>query len=307
MAVCLPEKATVRPDKATVQKIHDELTSVIAGHPQAQTTYYFYEVLDAWLGPWGSEGYPIGYGKFYNIAFTTNKKLMANPTTKEWVWKTTILLQEALRDNIVHWARRGVLPQVTEPDVRNAAFKSHPTAYTRGGLATVVLAAPELIPFIAVIPAAEYNPTSKHFGATVAQVFITLTQILPHLIGNGLAAAAGPAHNGGLRGSFLRDRQRFLAQQNVGRALGRIKDAVLAGDMDHIPWLDRIIAKLNATEFPSQGLARFAHEVVRAAEDRKRMLQEKYARMVAEAPEVQERVRRKFPGVVKPGGQKARR
>ena len=51
------------------------LDSVMATIPGAATTYQFYEEVDYWLGPWGTAGYPIGYGKKYNILFSTNPPL----------------------------------------------------------------------------------------------------------------------------------------------------------------------------------------------------------------------------------------
>src|SRR5829696_8730772 len=101
MPLPLPPKSAIRSDAKTAQLVHDQLTSVIAGHAQATTTYRFYEELDAWLGPWRQQGYPIAYGKFYNVAFSSNEKLMANPKASDWVWRTTIKLQEALRDYVV--------------------------------------------------------------------------------------------------------------------------------------------------------------------------------------------------------------
>src|SRR3954447_10705244 len=97
----LPPKSIIRCDSETAQYVNDELTSVIAGHVNALTTYQFYEEIDNWLGPWGNTGYPIAYGKFYNVAFSTNPKLDNNAQARQWVWKTTILLQEALRDYLV--------------------------------------------------------------------------------------------------------------------------------------------------------------------------------------------------------------
>lgn len=96
MPLSLPPRSIILSDDETVKFVHDELTSVIAGHPQATTTYRFYEEIDHWLGPWNDLGYPIAYGKFYNVAFANNKKLKENPTTQQWVWKTTIRLQELL-------------------------------------------------------------------------------------------------------------------------------------------------------------------------------------------------------------------
>ena len=89
MSLPLPPRKLIRTDAATAKLVYDQFTSVIAGHAQATTTYRFYEELDDWLGPWGQSGYPIAYGKFYNLAFTGNQKLMSNPQTKDWVWKPT--------------------------------------------------------------------------------------------------------------------------------------------------------------------------------------------------------------------------
>src|SRR4051812_22808133 len=98
MSLNLPPKALIRCDDAIAKLVDQQLTSVIAGHPGATTAYRFYEVIDQWLGPWGEKGYPIGYGKFYNLAFSTNEKLKASPHGSAWVWKTTVRLQNALRD-----------------------------------------------------------------------------------------------------------------------------------------------------------------------------------------------------------------
>ena len=65
-----------------MQLVRAELTSVIAGHPRATTTYRFYEELNAWLGPWGRRGYPIGYGKAYNVAFNSNPLLKTRSVTQ---------------------------------------------------------------------------------------------------------------------------------------------------------------------------------------------------------------------------------
>ena len=186
-------------NKETANFIHKQLTSVIVGHPNATTTFRFYEEIDNWLGPWGKDGYPIGYGKFYNIAFSSNQKLMADPTAKQWVRNTAILLQEALRDYIVNTMRNNSSLRLTEPNLRKAAFDSHPRAYDRGGLAHLVMVAPELIPVIATIPYAEFFPTNSNFSATVTQVFITAGLIVPKMAGTVLVSPiAKSAHTGGI-------------------------------------------------------------------------------------------------------------
>ncbi len=190
MSLALPPPSKLAADTKTAQLVHDELTSVIAGNPRATTTYQFYEELDAWLGPWGPRGYPIGYGKFYNRAFTTHRALNRDPLTRWWVWKTAVLLQRELRDYVVGRVRDGTLGSLTERELRKAAFQSHAKAYDRAGLAGVALVAPQLVPVIATIPAAEFLPTSRNFVASVCQVFETFDRVAPQVIGMGSRALA---------------------------------------------------------------------------------------------------------------------
>jgi hypothetical protein len=124
-----------------------------------------------YLGPWGNKRYPIAYGKFHCVAVNTNEKLMANAQTADWVRRTTIKLQEPLRDFVVAQFRTGSLPKLTESELRQYAFSVHPAAYDRGGLAVVTLVAPELIKVIVTIPAVEFDPRSENFGPTVKQIF----------------------------------------------------------------------------------------------------------------------------------------
>ena len=68
MTLPLPPKSACTPaDAPTVNALLD---SCIAYRSTATSTYQFYEEIDAWLGPWGGSGYPIGYGKKYNILFS---------------------------------------------------------------------------------------------------------------------------------------------------------------------------------------------------------------------------------------------
>ena len=92
-----PAKETP-PSPESTRRLEVWLNSIIAGHAGAKTTYTFYEEIDKYLGPWGSEGYPIAYGKKYNVLFSTNEQLQKDPVVKDWLWKTTIILQESLRD-----------------------------------------------------------------------------------------------------------------------------------------------------------------------------------------------------------------
>jgi hypothetical protein len=300
MSLPLPPKSIIRCDAPTAQLVHNELTSVIAGHAQATTTYRFYEELDTWLGPWGEQGYPIAYGKFYNVAFTSNQKLMNNAQARNWVWRTTIFLQEALRDYAVGRIRNGTIPSLTEPELRRAAFDSHPAAYDMGGLSMLCLTAPELIPVIATIPSREFNPTSDNFGPTIAQVFITLGRITPQTVGNSLGAMAGPAHTGLFSRAFQQDQQNFRNQIALSQELGNIRMQLERGELDYIVVLDQIISSLNQRQFPDQGFAQAARELVQLAQARRQRLVQQTTNILQTSPEVRQRVERSFPTITRP-------
>lgn len=283
MPLKLPAKSAT-PSEANIAALKDGLTSVIAGHPGSTQPYTFYEEVDTYLGPWGTSGYPISYGKFYCIAFNSNKKLMANADTKEWVRKTTIALQESLRDYIVSRFRSKTLSKLTEAEFRQYAFDTHPAAYTAGGLALVVMVAPELIPVIATIPGAEFDPRSPNFGPTVVQVFKTLALIGPQMVGTTLAAAALPAHNGSFKQAFDQDLRRFTGDINMTRYLSSVIDAIKGGQMDDYRLLAALIKKLNDTQFGDQGLAAQAAAVVAIAKQRQKDLLAGYAELLKNNP-----------------------
>lgn len=169
MALPLPPRASCTPaDAARVDMLLD---SVIAYRPAATTTYQFYEEIDAWLGPWGASGYPIGYGKKYNLLFTSNPPLNRDLNYgKKWVEKTTVYLQEAIKAYVVSRVRMGTIDRLTEAELRAAAFDSHPDCYLRAGLLDVVEHSPELFFVILTIPIAEFNPSNPNFKATIRQI-----------------------------------------------------------------------------------------------------------------------------------------
>jgi hypothetical protein len=293
----LPAK-TDPPSSAGARAIREALTSVTTNHPQALTTYTYYEVVDLWLGPWAEAGYPIAYGKYYNVLFNSDRTLMANPQTRAWVEETTVKLEQALTDFVVEKYEAGRLGSLGEAELRAAAFASHAKAYTDGGLAKVVLLDPLMIPVIATIPSKEFDPSARDFGATVMQVFETLGRVVPTGAAVGIASLM-PAHSGFLQRAAQEDARRYRDMMTVGQRLGSIQTAIVAGHVDHVPWLDQIISELNRTRFDDAGAARFAREVVQAAEARKRMLQAKYSQMLKGAPrEVRVKMQQRFPGVV---------
>ncbi|HEY6946104.1 MAG TPA: hypothetical protein VI431_13260 [Candidatus Acidoferrum sp.] len=291
----LPAK-NAPPTPENVQALHSALTSLIARHPQATDDWTFYEVLDDYLGPWGMNGYPIAYGKFYCVAFNSNEKLMANPATHDWVARTTVRLQESLRDYIVQRFKQGTLGKMTEAELRKAAFDSHPAAYTDGGLATVTLAAPELIEVIASIPGKEFSPFSQNFKSSVNQVFATLELVAPRTAGMGLAALAGPAHTGLLSRAIQKDMLEMAREQSMGLKLKELQKHIQSGRLDDIATLNGITDRLNATQYPDPGLSALARAVIRTADDRKHYVAQTYRKFLQQRPDLRGRFDKAQPG-----------
>ncbi|MCL4738697.1 MAG: hypothetical protein KJZ81_10845 [Burkholderiaceae bacterium] len=288
-----PKNAPATPD--SIAALNQALTSVIAGHPGAVEPWTFYEVLDAYLGPWGMQGYPIGYGKVYCMAFNGNEALARNPQTREWVRKTTVALQEPLRDLVVARFRAGTLAKLTEPELRAHAFAVHPQAYTQGGLTMVVLTAPQLLPVIATIPHKEFSPASENFGATIKQVAATIDTVLPQAAGTVLAAMM-PAHSGLFARAAQRDAQQFRGQMALNQWLTNARRQLDNGELDSMVLLTRLTERLNATQFNDQGLAAAARQVVLAADARKRKLAAYYRGQIAKNPALAPQVDRLQPG-----------
>ena len=289
-----PPKKDSKPTKENIQKLEHWLTSIIAGHPGATHTYTFYEEIDKYLGPWGEDGYPIRYGKRYNILFTTDHNLRTNANVQNWVWKTTIKLQEELRDFIVqayseerlypssnyYWADR-----VLNSNLKEAAFKSHSKAYVSGGLTIVAMLSPDALWRIGHIPQTELSPLSPNFKASVQQVLDTIEKVIPEMAGVAMATLAGPAHTRSLQYAHQMDMMNTAwGKKQVIDALNRLKGAIRRRELDAPPILDEIIRRLNAREFPDMGTAKLAREVIRAARTRKEALSYTYGLEVANDP-----------------------
>ena len=288
-----PPKKNSKPIPDNVKKLDNWLTSIIAGYPNATTTYTFYEEIDKYLGPWGNGGYPIAYGKKYNILFTTNAKLNANPTTKMWVRKTTIFLQESLKKFILTKYINNQLSTLSERELRQAAFDSHPRAYTKGGLTIVLLTAPELIDDIARIPVKEFYPMSPNFRPSVRQAFTTASIVAPEATGT-LIAASMPAHSGLFRHAAAKDRMRFTTEIQLNNYLISLKKAIKNGDLDLISTLDEITNKLELTQFPNQEMSQEAKKVIIMANNRKKFLARKYRNEVQNDEELRQMYNKTF-------------
>jgi hypothetical protein len=265
------------PNQVNALILETGLSSVIAGQPAAVDPWTFYEVLDRYLG-FGGKGYPIEYGKFYCIAFNSSQTLMDDLVTHEWVDRTTIKLQEMLRDFVVDRFKKGTLASLTKDDLSEFAFQSHPAAYDAGGLTKVLLTAPELVPIIMAKPAKEFIPgVGDHVLATLKQVVVTTVRVGPGFVGGFLAALAGPAHTGILtRAAVHSGMDQILAIQDAMRRLEKTRALIDGGKLDNLDILNRTIAQLEGQQYPDLQVENQARSVIWAAKRRKITVMEKY-------------------------------
>ena len=294
MPLPLPPKSAPA-TAATVKALYDGLTSLIAGHPGSIDPWTFYEVLDNYLGPWKNQGYPIAYGKYYCILFNQNEKLQRNPQARDWVRRTTVALQEPLRDFVVERFRAGKLASLTEAELRQFAFSVHPKAYVEGGLTMVALTAPETVPIIVSIPGAQFDPRSPNFRATINQVLATARTVLPQAAGLTIAAMM-PVHSGLFAQAARRDMDNFQRDIAVNRWLIDSRKQLDAGSLDDFPTLTELTQRLNATQFGDQGFARAARELIQAADTRKRYLAKYYREQIAKNPTIAASIDKLQPG-----------
>jgi hypothetical protein len=267
------------PTKENVQALSDWLTSILAFHADSSDRpWFFYEEIDRYLGPWGATGYPIAYGKKYCQLFYNDSVLQDNPAAEEWVERTLLLLQEELRAFILARYTHGKLATLTERELRDAAFASHPKAYTKGGLTMVVLLQPRLAAEIASIPFAEFRPTAPSFGSSVRQVIDTTGVVITEAIGNLLAAAAGPAHNQSFRLSSARDFVKYQTAIAVSQEIADIRQVVRVGSCDHVDVLTRLKKGVELTLFEGRGTSVVAGLLVREIDARIALVKARYAR-----------------------------
>lgn len=290
-----PPSRNSEPTPERVKALDNWLASITEGHPLSSNPWTFYEEIDAYLGPFGETGYPIAYGKKYCVLFNGNKKLALDPQGRAWVRKTTILLQTYLRKYIVDRYSAGTLKTITEEQLRKAAFDSHPTAYSKGGLVLVLLIAPELTLTIAGIPGAEFF-SGNNKGAAWAQFFFTGVLLIPDTVGAVGGAFAGPAHTGILTRAADRDSRWLIQHQRLVDYLEGLRKAVNDKEFDRVIWLQRLTDQLAQTEFPDRGFTQLAGEIVKAANERKRRIAGGYRRDIALSPELLKQYNAYDPG-----------
>jgi hypothetical protein len=281
-------KKDTPPTKVNTDKLHAELTSLIPGHINSKQPWTFYEEIDAFLGPWGESGYPLAYGKYYCKLFNQDPNLRANFDARLWVERTTVKLQEALRDGIVYAFAHEKLPQMTEAEFRAFAFGTHPEAYQRGGLSSVIANAPYLVPVISTIPGKEFVPFySDNFWATIRQALDTMVR----MGGDIGAAGAGPAHTGILvKANQESGMNQLLAIQRRNREyealFANVQSALRSGRLDRILWLEQVGAKLQETQFEDPYWLGIARSTMADVEKREHGIAARYRAMSTGHPEM---------------------
>lgn len=168
-----PPAKDAPPTPDNLAKLDAWLSSLIAFRDGGcDEPWHFYEAVDHYLGPWGTDGYPIAYGKKYCQRFWSHAPLQASALGRAWVRRTLVLLQLELKHFILERFGRGELGALTADELKRAAFISHPRAYTEGGLAMLMLS-PQLIGHIVAVPGVEFVPWRPDFDLTVFQAAIT--------------------------------------------------------------------------------------------------------------------------------------
>lgn len=186
-----PPNKYAEPSAENVARLAAWLDAITAYGPHTEgRPWTFYEELESYLGPSGPDGYLLEYGKKYCRLFYDNRRLRKSAVARRWVRRTLLLLQHELKRFVLSRFLSCQLATLTLDELKQAAFASHPQAYSWGGLTTVGLRSPGLVLEIALIPGAEFNPRSRNFGATIRQVGITLRIALSESVARLWSASA---------------------------------------------------------------------------------------------------------------------
>jgi hypothetical protein len=142
----------------------------------------------------------------------------------------------------------------------------------------LAVVSPAMIPVIAAIPAAEFLPTSRSFGLTLAQLGFTGVRLLPRALVAGLAGAA-PAHTDQpLARAIAEDQRLFQSNMRLETAFVEATAAIRAGRCDHSDLLSSLLAAVSRLEIKDVGIQRRAGELMAAIEARQSFVVKRYRR-----------------------------
>jgi hypothetical protein len=108
---------------------------------------------------------------------------------------------------------------------------------------------------------------------------------IPGTVGLG-AAALMPVHSGFLRNAMAADHRAFMRDLNLNRELGFLRQALASGKCDNMVWLNQMTDRLRQTEYPNQGMAHAAREIIALADARKRQLASQYREEIKKRPDL---------------------
>jgi hypothetical protein len=81
------------------------------------------------------------------------------------------------------------------------------------------------------------------------------------------------------------DQSRLLYEQSLGRYLNYLMLSIKRGSADDMNALNAITEWLNMTEFPDQGFASLARQIINEANERKRYLAQTYRALLRSHPD----------------------
>lgn len=270
------------------------LTGYIVGHGCAKPVWRFYDVLNNYL-QWDENNYLIKYGRKYCRLFNLSPSLTANDVANRWVFKTTALLQIAITRLILGKYRIGQLNNLTPSELEAVAFASHAKAYTEGGLAMVLVYAPQLTPEIISIPGAEFDPSSPNFLRTVSQAIDTAGKVLPQVIFE-FFSVLSPR---GLRAAAAKDREKILKMIREQDILGRAERTLKSGAVDNFATLNRMAHGLRQLELDSSNRVGWVRKLIALTNERRTKLAVTFRVWVASNPAIKPYLDATQPGWAK--------
>jgi hypothetical protein len=291
-------KKSAASTKATADQLYIELTAYIAGHINAPDPWTFYEELDHFLGPWGPQGYPLSFGKFYTQLFHNDPALQNNLEAWLWIQKTTIRLQEFIRDAVVELFQKGQLASLTEPRLNSLASVRHSRVFDNDGLALIVRVAPHLLPAMVSLPAVESASSLDYSSTSWLQTVDTLTllsQAPPGSVLTAATAVGGRQHSAVIQRALATSGMNaVLAEQRQNawyRAqFAKLRSAIESNRLNRIAWLSDIASLLEMMPLPDRCWREAARSLIAETETRNNQIANSYTAILKVHPEMRAKI-----------------